>query len=392
MSFRFTLDNIQKNDAGVTSNDADLLLLQTTTDSTGTLADLIGNIPVTSFPGAIQNSNVTFSGDHKDYTSITAFNSDTTTLWDFGDTATIVIGPHAQYDAFFDSNSLTTSFIQLQFDTTSALFSSASTGAEYIAAAEAYVDSLSGYRVEFPSGTTVTNPSDGMVFIGNNRDDSQYTASSNTVRVRYNVVDASGTAIVGALNITTVPEIGSTGTYGPIRFVDTSVTASTTVYFYTNATAAQNPGNDANWLTDNFTALNSVAPVSLNSLTDATISSPAMNQILQYNGTAWVNVTAFGVGDITSTNASYMIATSDPGTAAAATYNAASFQAITGGGATTAPSTIPSTHVLYYNGLALIPGTDYTLASDGSSIEVNATAQGEFVTGSVLNLVTTTLS
>ena len=263
MSFRFTLDNIQKNDAGVTGNDADLLLLKTTTDSAGTLADLVGQIPVGSFPSEVQNTNtdVSFSGDHYTYGTQTLFN-DADHPWNVGDTATI-------------------------------------------------------------------------------------GASPNQV-----------------------------------------------VHFYVGTNDATNPdsGTATTFLDANFIILNGVTVIALNDVTDVSVSGATSGQILQYNGTNWVPATSFGVGNITSTNASYMIATSDPGTAAAATYNAASFSAITGGGAMTSPSTIPSTHVLYYNGLALIPGTDYTLASDGSSIEVNATAQGEFVTGSVLNLVTTTLS
>ena len=256
MSFTNTLDSIQKNDAGVTGNDADLLLLKTTTDSAGTLADLIGQIPVGSFPSAVQNSNtnVSFSGDHKEYDDNTAFNADTTTEWHIGDTATI----------------------------------------------------------------------------------------------------------------------------------------GTSIYFFTGDDGATNTGGT--FLADNFIILNGVTVIALNDVTDVSVSGAADGQVLQYNGTNWVNAAGFSVGNIASSNASYTVAITTPGTSSAVTYTAASFQAITNGGATTAPSTIPSTHTLYYNGLALIPGEDYTRMDDGSSISVTATSQVEFAAGSSLKLVITTLS
>ena len=263
MSFRFTLDNIQENAAGVTSNDSELTLLTTTTDSAGTLADLIGQIPVGSFPSAVQNTNtdVSFSGDHYTYGTQTMFNA-ASHPWNVGDTATI-------------------------------------------------------------------------------------GASPNQV-----------------------------------------------VHFYVGTNNATNPdsGTATTFLDANFIILNGVTVIALNDVTDVNVSGATNGQVLQYNGTNWVPATSFGTGDITMSSASYMVSTVAPGMASAQTYNAAAFSAINDGGASTAPSTIPSAHVLYYNGFALIRGTDYTLADDGSSIEVNATAQAEFVSGSALNLVITTLS
>ena len=142
----------------------------------------------------------------------------------------------------------------------------------------------------------------------------------------------------------------------------------------------------------NFIILNGVTVIALNDVTDVSVSGATNGQVLQYNGTNWVNAAGFSVGNIMSSNASYMVATTQPGMSSTQTYNAAAFSAITGGGASTAPSTIPSTHTLYYNGFALIPGADYTLANDGSSITVTATSQAEFVASSSLNLVITTLS
>ena len=80
------------------------------------------------------------------------------------------------------------------------------------------------------------------------------------------------------------------------------------------------------------------------------------------------------------------------GTATDVTYNAASFTPISGAGATTAPSTIPDAHTLYYRGFALIRGVDYTFPDGGASITVKGSAQGEFASDGILHLVTTSLS
>ena len=264
MSFTNTLDStFKKTHAGVTGNDSELTLLTTTTDSAGTLADLIGKIPVGSFPSAVQNTNtdVSFSGDHYTYGTQTMFNA-ASHPWNVGDTATI-------------------------------------------------------------------------------------GASPNQV-----------------------------------------------VHFYVGTNNATNPdsGTATTFLDANFIILNGVTVIALNDVTDVSVSGATNGQVLQYNGTNWVNAAGFSVGNIMSSNASYMVSTTTPGESSAVTYNASAFSPVMNGGAMVAPSTIPSTHTLYYNGLALVLGADYTLATDGSSISVTATSQAEFVTGSSLNLVITTLS
>ena len=258
MSFRNTLDDIQSNTTNITSNDTELGLLQTTTDSTGTLADLIGNIPAASFPAAVQNANtdVSFSGDHMRYDDRAAFDADTTTMWHVGDTATI----------------------------------------------------------------------------------------------------------------------------------------SMAIYFYIGTDDATNSG--AMFLEDNFLELNGITTVALNDVTDVTISSAMDNQVLTYDSASmrWTNQGLPAGATITTSSEAYTAATTTPGMSVAATYNAGAFMAQENGGGTGTAGTIASQHTLYYNGLALIQGLDYTVASDRSSITVNATSQGEFEAGSNLILVNVVVS
>ena len=61
-------------------------------------------------------------------------------------------------------------------------------------------------------------------------------------------------------------------------------------------------GNNGKFLTTNGSASSwgtvSAGAAALNDLTDVTISAPVNNQLLKYNGSAWVNATVSGTGDV----------------------------------------------------------------------------------------------
>lgn len=151
----------------------------------------------------------------------------------------------------------------------------------------------------------IFNPSDGLLIYQNDGTKGFYF---------YNA--ASGWTLLGQASTQTATGVAGgdlTGTYPNPTLVTTGVTAGTygnntgTSYPYITIdakgriTAAANqtiafPVNSVNSLTGTVS-------LGISNLNDATITSPATNQILKYNGTRWVNITpAYLSSAITSLN------------------------------------------------------------------------------------------
>ena len=382
MSFRNTLDDIQSNATDIASNDGELLLLQTTTEATGSLADLVGNIPAASFPAALQNANtdVTFSGDHQRYTDRAAFDADTTTEWHIGDTATIgmaiyfYIGTEGATAAGAPDTQMaftTVDNINVAADTNTTIriprdffTGDATSGTDPTRDAEVatYVMTLVGKTLRVAGQTTPAITAASLSGTGSN--DNGYSV---------NVQFGSAVAITGIPARTTMYQGGAfTPGFGPIEILSSA----------------------AMFLEDNFLELNGITTVALNDVTDVNISSAMDNQVLTYDAASmrWTNQGLPAGATITTSSEAYTISTTNPGMSMPATYLAGSFTAITGGGGTGTAATIASQHTLYYNGLALIQGLDYTVADGGTSVTVLAASQAEFEAGTSLILVNVVVS
>lgn len=286
MSFTNTLNNIEANETSLDNTAA-----TDNADDKG-LRYRLGQVPASEYPAELQNSNtdISFSGDHKTYTSETTFNADTTTEWHIGDTATI--------------------------------------------------------------GTSPTQK----------------------------------------------------------------------VYFYVGTDGDTNDGST--FLADNFIELNGITTVAMNDITDVTISSAAPDNVLQYDGSAWVNITPANLGadmvlnnigdvsqtfaanqylrrnsantaweassiELSSSNISFE--TKNYNTTIVTSQTSYALTSFTEVGGTAAPVAFAGNREVYYNGLRLIENTgggtggDFTIS--GSSLTLTSAALAAMEVGDNLTLV-----
>lgn len=101
--------------------------------------------------------------------------------------------------------------------------------------------------------------------------------------------------LTSSANEITIDSIGVASGQSALQFKDEDINLGSTgtvqiVDFTGDGIQASRVGNTVTVHVDPVT----LSPISLNDLTDATISSPVVSQVLKYNGTQWVNATDTG--------------------------------------------------------------------------------------------------